>query len=90
MLHKFFIRCKFTQSKADACVYVQKFNSGGVIFVLIWVDDIILAASNMTLMNTIKSLLPENFRIKDMGKISWFVGIMFTQEKGCITLGCHV
>ena len=85
MLHKFFLTYQFTQAKCDACVYLQVRKSG-VILVLIWVDDMIIGASNMNLMNRIKRELSDSFRMKDMGSISWFLGIRFVQGDGYIEM----
>ena len=85
MLHKFFTSYKFTQAKCDACVYMQSRGSG-VILVLIWVDDMVISASSLILMSKIKDLLKQTFRMKDMGEISWFLGIKFSRGAGYLTM----
>ncbi|GFS12504.1 reverse transcriptase [Elysia marginata] len=78
----------FVQSKADPCVYVlhsSRQPSDHAILV-VWVDDIIIAASNSTLMTDIKTKLSLNFQMKDLGKISWFLGIQFCHSMNSITL----
>ena len=44
-------------------------------FMLVWVDDIIIAASNDNVPDTVKKSLKEAFKTEDMGKLSWFLGI---------------
>jgi hypothetical protein len=85
MLHKFFVSYNFSQAKCDACVYMQARGSG-VILILIWVDDMVISASSLTLMSKIKELLKQNFRMKDMGEISWFLGIKFSRGAGYLTM----
>ena len=43
-------------------------------------NDLIIAASNMTLLNRFKETMQEQFKMKDLGKISYFLGIDFTQK----------
>jgi len=52
--------------------------------VLVWVDDIIVAASNDHVLCEIKNLLKNRFKMRDLGQLSWFLGIQFICENGCI------
>ena len=70
----------FAQSKVDVCLYFLS-NGSAIIFVLVWVDDIVVAASTIDLLNKTKDLLKNNFKMKDLGKISWFLGIQFKQNE---------
>ena len=78
LLHTFFINNNFIQSPVDPCVYFNRDNQGLVIS-LIWVDDILLAASTLERLNKIKILLKETFKMKDLGPISSFLGMKFSQ-----------
>eukprot|EP00795_Rhopilema_esculentum_P005613 gene5613-10823_t len=52
---RWLINDKFTQSLADPCVYTK--NTGGtMIIIIVWVDDIIIASSNMSSLNEIHTL----------------------------------
>ena len=57
-----------------------------VAFVLIWIDDIVIAAISLQCLNKIKDLLKKQFKMKALGPISWFLGIEFKQTKGLITM----
>lgn len=50
------------------------------IVVIIWVDDLIIAASNDDLLNSFKDTMKSQFNMKDLGKISYFLGIQFEQK----------
>jgi len=52
---------------------------------LIWVDDIILAAHTDSIKN-LKASLSSKFKMKDFGTLSVFLGINFTQTEECITM----
>eukprot|EP00795_Rhopilema_esculentum_P009995 gene9995-18622_t len=67
------------QSLADPCVYTK--NTGStMIIIIVWVDDIIIASSNMSSLNEVKSFLCQKFKMKDLGEIGWFLGIQFSRE----------
>jgi len=46
-----------------------------MVVILVWVDDMIVAASDMVLMSKAKQMLQERFRMKDLGRLSYFLGI---------------
>ena len=53
VLHEHLCNDGFVQNPVDHCVY-KKNNECGVILVIVWVDDLIIATSDMTLMNSFK------------------------------------
>ena len=59
-------------------------NNMTVIF--IWVDDLIIAASDALLMCDTKSMLKETFKMKDLGKLSHFLGIDFAQRNNFVKM----
>ena len=76
LLHNFLLVEGFEMSLADSCVYCKKIDNLKII-IIFWVDDIIIAASNEQLLNVAKRSLSQNFKMKDFGKLSWFLGIEF-------------
>ena len=56
------------------------------VIILIWVDDLIIAANNVRSVNEIKSALNNNFKMTDLGQLSWFLGISFEIENDCIKM----
>lgn len=86
MLHGFLTDQNFAQSVADPCLYT-KCECDTVTMTLIWVDDIIVAASNDDALNAIKKSFKDRFKMKDMGMLSWFLGIEFTfDSEGSISM----
>lgn len=79
----------FNPSKADTSLFY--FNKGDVIiFVLIYVDDIIVASSTHDAVTSLLRQLGQEFALKDLGKLNYFLGIevnhvhngiILTQEK---------
>ena len=76
LLDKFLCDNKFTRSMSDNCLYTY-FEDGKSIIIVVWVDDLIICASDMALMNSIKQKFNDNFKMKDLGQISNFLGIEF-------------
>ena len=54
-----------------------KFNGDSVIIILFWVDDILIASSNNQMLVDMKNNLGNRFKMKDMGILSWFLGMEF-------------
>lgn len=43
----------------------------------IYVDDILITGNDLAVINDLKASLDEQFKIKDLGKLSYFLGIEF-------------
>ena len=85
VIHEFFLENNFTQSTVDPCVYIRRIEDG-IIIILVWVDDIVIAANLNNLMIEIKDALKGRFKMKELCAISFFLGIQFKQENGVITM----
>lgn len=73
------------QSQSDHCVY-HKIEEDSTVLILFWVDDIIIATSNAEVLNSIKEILCKRFRMKDLGQLTWFLGIEFMSSDHCIIM----
>ena len=78
MLHSYLLENNFVQSGVDNCVYVKQIEDK-VTVIVIWVDDLIIGASNDLLLHDTKNMLKDRFKMKDLGKLSHFLGIHFEQ-----------
>lgn len=85
VLHECLTENGFKQNPADHCVYAKETKQGKVI-VIIWVDDLIIAASNEDVMRDGKEMLSERFKMKDLGMLQHFLGIHFSQTDGCVKM----
>ncbi|KAH9765484.1 hypothetical protein KPL70_001889 [Citrus sinensis] len=63
MLENSFQRCPF-----DCCVYHKGVGDDSVIYLLLYVDDMLIACKNMDQINKLKQQLRGSFDIKDLGK----------------------
>jgi hypothetical protein len=64
----------FTASKADSSLFFYSDNSY-TMFILVYVDDIIVASSSMKFTNVLINKLNQDFTLKDLGDLNYFLGI---------------
>ena len=64
----------FTFSKTDTSLFLC-FHQDSTIFILVYVGDIIIANNNGTDIKTLIRLLRQDFSLKDLGDLNYFLGI---------------
>jgi histone deacetylase 1/2 len=75
----------FTSSKADVSLFV--YNKGGVVmFLLVYVDDIIVASSSPRATEALLKDLQADFALKDLGELHYFLGIEVKKARDGILL----
>ena len=85
LFHTFLSSDGFKKSLSDTCVYTKLANES-IIIVIIWVDDVLIACNDLHVLDDFKNNLSQKFRMKDLGELSWFLGIKFDQTDNCITM----
>ncbi|GJX41513.1 RmlC-like cupins superfamily protein [Tanacetum coccineum] len=70
---------------ADTSLLTYKKNADFLALV-IYIDYILLAGNNTTLINHIKQQLDSKFNIKDLGNLNYYLGIEFQRNKTGITM----
>ncbi|KAM2045528.1 hypothetical protein FF1_009770 [Malus domestica] len=63
----------------DDCIYL-KHKGSKFIFLVLYVDDILLASSDMQLLRKTKTVLSTNFEMKDLGEAHYVLGIEITRD----------
>ena len=76
----------FIENKFDQCVYM-KVNGSKYIFMVLYIDDILLASSDVNLLNDTKRILSANFNMKDLGEASFVLGIEIYRDRSRNLLG---
>jgi hypothetical protein len=64
MIEKGYSRCHF-----DHCVYFKRLENGSYIILLLYVDKMIIAGSNMQDINVLKKKLANSIVMKDLGAV---------------------
>ena len=89
LLHTTLVKLEYTNCHKDVCLYKKRVGeNGGLLLLLVYVDDIIIASNEPTYLQKAKMELKEHFEMKDMGKVEYALKIKITQDlkKGTITL----
>jgi hypothetical protein len=78
---------RFKENEEDNCIYA-KFKNEKVIFIVLYVDDILLASSDVHLLLETKGFLSSYFDMKDLGEASYVLGIEihWDRRKGVLEL----
>ncbi|KAL6335669.1 hypothetical protein AAG906_032854 [Vitis piasezkii] len=77
---------KENMNKFDQCIYM-KVNGSKYIFMVLYIDDILLASSDANLLNDTKRILSANFNMKDLGEASFVLGIEIYRDRSRNLLG---
>lgn len=64
----------FHQSSFDYSLFVKSQNSY-ITILLVYVDDVILTGNHLEEINFVKSFLDQQFKIKDLGEVKFFLGL---------------
>ena len=73
------------QSEMDKCLFVRH-TRHSTMLIIIWVDDLIVSASNAKILHDFKTNFCNKFKCKDLGSLAWFLGIEFKLSKYVISM----
>ncbi|KAD3068636.1 hypothetical protein E3N88_36516 [Mikania micrantha] len=76
-LSTFLLQCGFSCSRADASLFVYN-HKGCLIYLLVYVDDIIVTGNNDEFISSFVAKLHSEFAIKDLGSLNYFLGLEVT------------
>ncbi|KAG8502990.1 hypothetical protein CXB51_000989 [Gossypium anomalum] len=65
----------FKRSSLDSCVYFKKNNDGFFVYLLLYVDDMLIAAKDKGEIRKVKAQLSEEFEMKDLGPAKKILGM---------------
>ncbi|KAH9704893.1 Integrase catalytic domain-containing protein [Citrus sinensis] len=77
---------KFQKSSYDCCVYFRKTHGEEVIYLVLYVDDMLLACKNMKLIDLLKQQLRDKFDMKDFGPTKRILGVEMVKNRTTRTL----
>ncbi|KAH9678593.1 hypothetical protein KPL71_025781 [Citrus sinensis] len=84
--HQIIISYGFEENVIDECVY-HKFSGSKHIFMVLYVDDILLATNDIGILHDTKSFLSKHFEMKDLGDASFVLGIEIHRDRSRGILG---
>jgi hypothetical protein len=76
----------FIKNVEEACVY-KKVSGSIIIFLVLYVDDILLIGNDIPMMEAIKSSLRKSFSMKDLGEAAYILGIKIYRDRSKRLIG---
>lgn len=82
------LRFGFLQSQADHSLFIYR-RQGAFLLVLVYVDDIILTGSHKAVLESLVQHLKSTFVLKDLGALTYFLGIEVSRCREGLLLSQH-
>ena len=76
----------FEENFMDNCIY-HKVNESKIYYLVLYVDDILLATNDLGTLHEVKQFLSKDFDMKEMGEASYVIGIKIHRERSRGILG---
>ncbi|GKB75211.1 copia LTR rider [Tanacetum coccineum] len=76
----------FSRSSYDNCVYFKEFAPGMYIYLLLYVDDMLIACKSKSEIEYTKGLLRKEFDMKELGPARKILGMEIVRDRGSRTL----
>ena len=70
----------FQPTHSDSCVYVKR-DGDTVMFLLVYVDDLLLVSSDAGQLESVKAALQGRFEMKDMGEAEFILGVQIRRDR---------
>jgi hypothetical protein len=70
-----------TNSSYDSCVYFKKCDDGSILYLLLYVDDMLIAAKDMGEVQKVKDQLSSEFDMKDLGAAKKILGMEIIRDR---------
>jgi hypothetical protein len=83
---RFMIEQGYSRCHSNDCVYFKKLENGSYIILLLYVDGMLVAGSNMQDINVLKKKLSNSFAMKDLGATKKILGMRITRDNKYIKL----
>ena len=75
----------YTASPYDSALFLRRTDKG-TIFLLLYVDDMIITGDNLSGIQELKDFLSQQFEMKDLGHLNYFLGLEITHS----TIGLYI
>ncbi|GJQ98587.1 putative ribonuclease H-like domain-containing protein, partial [Tanacetum coccineum] len=79
-LAKYLLDNRFQREKIDQTLFIKK-QKGDILFVQVYVDDIIFGSTNKKLCIEFEKLMHDKFQISSMGELNFFLGLQVKQRE---------
>jgi hypothetical protein len=76
----------FMKNIEEPCVY-KKVSRSTVVFLVLYVDEILLIRNDILMMEVVKSSLRKSFSMKDLGEAAYILGIKIYRDRSNRLIG---
>jgi hypothetical protein len=76
----------FIKNVEEPCVY-KKVSESAIVFLILFVNDILLTGNDILMMEAIKSSLRKSFSMKDLGEAAYILGIKIYRDRSKRLIG---
>ena len=83
---KFMKAHNFKRSDYDSCVYFKCYGEGKYVYLLLYVDDMLVAAKDLKEVEKVKKILSTEFEMKDLGPAKRILGMDIIRDRAQGTL----
>jgi hypothetical protein len=80
-INGFLTKSKFRRCESDHNVYVLKENKWVIIFLALYVHDLLIISKELWAMKKMKDLLSQKFEMKDLGEMEYCLGIEVRKDR---------
>jgi hypothetical protein len=70
----------FIKNEDEPCVY-KKASGSALVFLVLYVDDILLIGNDIPMLEAVKTLLRRSFLMKDLGEVAYILGIRIYRDR---------
>ncbi|GKA90565.1 transposable element [Tanacetum coccineum] len=78
---KFMMESKYTRSKYNHCVYLKKLQDRSFVYLLLYVDDMLIASQSLDEIEMLKTQLKSEFEMKDLGEAKMILGMEIVRDR---------
>nr|CAN82240.1 hypothetical protein VITISV_044199 [Vitis vinifera] len=75
------LKLGYKQGQADHTLFVKKSHARKMAILIVYVDDIILSGNDMEELQNLKKYLSEEFEVKDLGNLKYFLGMEVARSR---------
>ena len=79
--HSFMLSQGYKRSDIDHCLYTKKAKDGSLLLLILYVDDMLLASTNINELAALKAKLNNSFDMKDLGDASHILGMRIERDR---------
>lgn len=85
-LNDWMLRQGFQRSQCDSCLYIKTAGDGAMVYVTVWVDDLLICGTTLEDVVAFKQSISSEFKMKDLGPVHFCLGMRIRQDQNGIAI----